>query len=63
MADEDVADFKVKLKEYCDKFLLLEATAGQSEVKLDNAMQQALTQLLNLEKSKQIAVIRKVINE
>lgn len=61
--DEDVADFKVKLKEYCDKFLLLEATAGQSEVKLDNAMQQALTQLLNLEKSKQIAVIRKVINE
>lgn len=61
--DIDVADFKVRLKGYSDKFLLLEATAGQSEVKLDKAMQQALTQLLNLEKSKQIAVIRKVINE
>ena len=62
-SDDDVAEYKLKIKEYAQKFLTIEATAGFGDYKMDITMQDVLSQLLNLEKSKQMAVIRKAINE
>lgn len=62
-SDDDVAEYKLKIKEYAQKFLTIEATAGFGSYKMDVTMQDVLSQLLKLEKSKQMAVIRKAINE
>lgn len=61
-SDEDVADFKIKIKDYANKFLIIESTAGSSEIKLDKTMEEVLSQLLTLSKPKQMFIVRKIVN-
>lgn len=61
-SDSDVADFKVKVKEFALKFQTIEATVGASEVHLDSTMTTLIGQLLKLNKPQQIAIVKKVIN-
>lgn len=60
--DENVADFKIKLKALADSFLIIESTAGISEIKFNKAMQDVLSQLLKLSKNKQLLIAKKIVN-
>ncbi len=60
--DEDVADFKIKLKELANSFLIIESTAGIAEIKFDKTMQDILSKLLKLSKNKQLLIAKKIIN-
>lgn len=60
--DEDVADFKIKLKELANSFLIIESTAGIAEIKFDKTMQDILSKLLKLSKNKQLLIAKKIVN-
>lgn len=61
-SDNDVADFKVKVKDLAFKFQTIEATAGVREAKLDKTIQTLLNQLLKLSQPQRMTILRRVIN-
>lgn len=60
--DEDVADFKVKVKDLALKFYTLEATVGTTEIGNSKSFDKLLSQILSLSKPEQNVILRKVIN-
>ncbi len=61
-SDEDFADFKVKTKELALKFFVLESTLGTSECAISESYHSVLNSFLNLSKSEQMILLRKVVN-
>ena len=61
-SDEDLADFKIKIKDFALKILFIESTAGISEVKVNSMMAEVLNQLLQLSKPQRLTVLRKAVN-
>jgi hypothetical protein len=62
-SDNDVADFKIKVKELALKFTTIEATAGGSKIKIDTTTAKLLSQILKLSKPQKMVLVRAVINE
>lgn len=60
--DEDVADFKVKVKELAIKFLTLESTAGEITILFDDKLSNLLKQLVSLTHCERNVLLRRVIN-
>ena len=61
-SDEDVADFKVKVKDLALRFYTLEATVGTASVILDEKFERMLNKLLALSKAEQNVILRKIVN-
>ena len=61
-SDEDVADFKVKVKDLALKFYTIEATVGTSEIGISKSFEKVLQQLLELTKPEQNVIVRKIVN-
>lgn len=61
--DEDVADYKVKIKELALKFHTLEATVGTSQDMITVAFDSVLDSFLKLSKPEKFIFLRKVVNE
>jgi len=63
-SDNDVADFKIKVKELALKFTTIEATAciDFSEKELSKEFQKLLKEVLNLNKSEKYLLMKKVVN-
>lgn len=61
-SDEDVADFKVKIKELALKFYVLEATVGSSQNTITANFNSVLADFLKLSKPEQFILLRKVVN-
>lgn len=61
-SDEDVADFKVKVKDLALKFYTIEATVGTSEIGISKSFEKVLKQLLELTKPEQNVIVRKIVN-
>ena len=60
-SDNDVADFKIKVKELALKFTTIEATAGGSNVEIDNTTAKLLSQILKLSKPQKMVLIREIV--
>ena len=60
--DEDVADYKVKIKELSLKFYVLEATVGSSSNTITANFHSVLADFLKLSKPEQFIMLRKVVN-
>ena len=60
--DEDVADFKIKVKDLALKFYTLEATVGTANVGQSESFDKLLAQILSLSKAEQSVILRKVVN-
>ena len=61
-SDEDVADFKVKVKNLALKFYTLEATVGTTSNGINKNFEKLLNELLTLSKPEQSVILRKVVN-
>ena len=61
-SDEDVADFKVKVKDLALRFYTLEATVGTASDALDEKFESMLNELLALSKAEQNVILRKIVN-
>ena len=61
-SDEDVADFKVKVKDLALKFYTLEATVGTTNTGINKNFEKLLNELLTLSKPEQSVILRKVVN-
>ncbi|MDD3436971.1 MAG: hypothetical protein PHC64_07470 [Candidatus Gastranaerophilales bacterium] len=63
-SDNDVSDFKIKVKELALKFTTIEATAciDFSEKELSKEFQKLLNEVLNLNKSERYLLMKKVVN-
>ncbi len=61
-SDEDVADFKVKVKKLAIKFLTLESTAGEITILFDDKLSNLLKQLVSLTHCERNVLLRRVIN-
>lgn len=61
-SDEDVADFKVKVKDLAIKFYTLEATVGTTSNGINKNFEKLLNELLTLSKPEQSVILRKVVN-
>ena len=61
-SDEDVADFKVKVKDLALRFYTLEATVGTSNLGQSKSFDKLITQILSLSKAEQNVILRKVVN-
>lgn len=59
--DKDLSQFKLKIKELSAQLDILECTVGEDE-HLDQGMSNVLNLMLQLPKSKQRAIIRRVVN-
>ncbi len=60
--DEDLADYKVKIKELALKFSVLESTVGTIEEPVSNGYKEVLNAYLKLTKAEQNTMLRKVVN-
>lgn len=60
--DEDVADFKVKVKDLALKFYTLEATVGITQVGISKNFEKVLKQLQELSQAEQCVIMRKIVN-
>lgn len=60
--DNDVADFKIKVKNLALKFMLIEATAGGINLKIDSTVINLIEQIQKLSQSQKIVLLRKVVN-
>lgn len=60
--DEDLADYKVKIKELALKFSVLESTVGTAEEPTSNDYCEVLSAYLKLSKAEQNLLLRKVVN-
>ena len=61
-SDEDVADFKVKVKDLALNFYTLEATVGTANIGQSNKFEKLIAQILSLSKPEQNVILRKVVN-
>lgn len=61
-SDEDLSDFKIKTKELALKLFVLESTVGTNESLVSEKYHKVLNSFLNLSKSEQNVLLRKVIN-
>ena len=61
-SDNDVADFKIKIKELALKFTTIEATTGESNINTDKTTAKLLNQILKLSKPQKMTLVREVIN-
>ena len=61
-SDEDVADFRVKVKDLALKFYTLEATVGTANIGQSKSFDKLLAQILSLSKPEQNVILRKVVN-
>lgn len=61
-SDEDVADFKVKVKELAIKFLALESTSGKITIVFDDKLNNLFKQLVELTQAEKNILLRRVIN-
>lgn len=61
-SDEDVADFKVKVKDLALKLYTLEATVGTANIGQSNKFEKLIAQILSLSKPEQSVILRKVVN-
>jgi len=62
-SDNDVADFKIKVKELALKFTTIEATARGGNIKIDSSTAKLLSQILKLSKPQKMVLLRAVVNE
>lgn len=62
-SDNDVADFKVKVKELALKFTTIEATVGNADLKIDSTLTKLINQISKLSKPQKMILMRKVVNE
>lgn len=60
-SDNDVADFKIKVKELSLKFTTLEAIAGAKNIKPDETLTQLLNQISKLSKPQKMVLVRKIV--
>jgi hypothetical protein len=61
-SDEDVADFKVKVKDLALKFYTLEATVGTVDTVNSEGFERLLSNVLLLSKPELNVFLRKVVN-
>ncbi len=61
-SDEDVADFKVKVKDLALKFYAIEATVGTVETVVSKDVEKVLKQLQALSKVEQSIILRRVVS-
>ena len=59
--DNDVADFKIKVKELALTLTTIEATAGGSNAKIDNTTTKLLNQILKLSKPQKMVLVREIV--
>lgn len=62
-SDEDVADYKVKIKELALKFHTLEATVGSEQITITSEFNSLLDTFFKLSKSERFIFLRKAVNE
>lgn len=62
-SDEDVADYKVKIKELSLKFHTLEATVGSEQTTITSEFSSLLDTFFKLSKSEKFIFLRKAVNE
>ena len=60
-SDNDVADFKIKVKELALKFTTIEATAGAKNVKPDGTLTKLLNQISKLSKPQRMVLVREIV--
>ncbi len=60
-SDNDVADFKIKVKELALKFTTIEAAAGGSNIKIDSSTAKLLSQILKLSKPQKMVLVREIV--
>ena len=60
-SDNDVADFKIKVKELSLKFTTIEATTGVSNIKIDNTTAKLLSQIIKLSKPQKMILVREIV--
>ncbi len=60
-SDEDVADFKVRVKELALKFYTIEAVVGTSYIGITKSFDRIIDQLLKLSKPEQSVILRKFV--
>lgn len=60
-SDNDVADFKVKIKDLALKFMAIESTAGTAEIKISKEVNAVLNKVLSLTKAEQNVIMRRII--
>ena len=61
-SDEDVADFKVKVKDLAIKFYTIEATVGTTNLGINKNFDKIIKQLLELSKAEQNVILYKIVN-
>ena len=60
-SDNDVADFKLKVKELALKFTTIEATAGVKDLKLDSTLIKVLDQISKFSKPQKMVLVREIV--
>jgi len=60
-SDNDVADFKIKVKELALKFTTIEATAGVKNIKSDGTLIKLLNQISMLSKPQKMVLVREIV--
>ena len=60
-SDNDLADFKIKVKELALKFITIEATAGATELKLDSTLIIVLDQISKFSKPQKMLLAREIV--
>ena len=60
--DEDVADFKIKIKELALKIFIIETTVGSDDKPLGRRSTKLLKEYLELSKIEQLGLLRKMAN-
>lgn len=60
-SDNDVADFKIKVKELALRFATIEASAGAKNIKPDEVLTKLLSQISKLSKPQKMVLVREII--
>lgn len=60
-SDNDVADFKIKVKELALRFATIEATAGVTDLNLDSALTKVLEQISKFSKPQKMQLVREIV--
>lgn len=60
-SDNDVADFKIKIKELALKFMTIEATAGAKNITPDGSLTKLLNQISKLSKPQKMVLMREMV--
>lgn len=60
-SDNDVDDFKIKVKELALRFATIEATAGATGLNLDSALTNVLEQISKFSKPQKMQLVREIV--